>query len=81
MIRFIDIGKQIAVDETDPEWPRQFAFWDTIYDVFLRFDGEQVWDDWKSFERAFIAQEPFTYDKELLNRCRVLCPQWVFTTA
>lgn len=76
MIRFIDIDKQIAVDPTDPDWPRQFAFYDTIYDVFLNFSGEEVWEDWPSFEKALISTRP-DYDEILLQRCKNLCPDWV----
>lgn len=45
MMRFIDLGKQIAVDETDPDYPRQFAFYDTIdhRQVYrTRSDGSRV---------------------------------------
>jgi hypothetical protein len=87
MIRFIDLGKQIAVDETDPEWPRQFAFYDTVDDTFVSFDGTEVWDSWGEFESDLIYMaetdmREFPYrtelKKETLKRFRGLCPDWVF---
>ena len=44
MIRFIDLGKQIAADPNNPEWMKEFAFYDTLQAQFLTFDGRQVFD-------------------------------------
>jgi hypothetical protein len=72
MIRFIDLGKQIAVDEADPEYPRQFAFFNTINDCFVHFDGFEVFDSWDDFIKT---AEP---DESFINRVRGMCPEWVF---
>ena len=53
MIRFIDLGKQIAADESDTAWPRQFAFFDTADCTFLYLNGRQVWDSWQDFTSAW----------------------------
>ena len=68
MIRFIDLGKQIAVDESDPEWHRQFAFFNTIDDHFLEFNGEQVWESWAEFSAAY--QGHYKPDPEHLARLK-----------
>jgi hypothetical protein len=69
MIRFIDLGKQIGIDE---EWPREFAFFDTVSDKFLKFGNEQVWESWNDFlESGFIGQY-------FIDRLKPLCPSWVF---
>lgn len=79
MMRFIDLGKQIAVDESDPEWPRQFAFFNTIDNQFLKFDGEVVWDSWYEFTLAFDEEGIDDQDaKRLFERLSSLCPPWVF---
>jgi hypothetical protein len=84
MIRFIDIGKQIAVDETDPDEPRQFAFFNTIDSQFLKFDGEQVWSTWDEFVAAYaahyaahyISREADPYVDRELKRFEGLCHPW-----
>lgn len=85
MIRFIDLGKQIAVDESDPEYPRQFCFFNTIDDQFLIYDGEQVWETWEEFDRAWRVHLSFACSQILIQslnneyyRLRSLCPAWVF---
>jgi len=79
MIRFIDLGKQIAVDETDPEWPRQFAFYDTVYDVFYEFGGEQVWDNWKEFEKAYLDNcNTMDLRGRPIERFRNISQHWIF---
>jgi hypothetical protein len=85
MMRFIDLGKQIAVDESDPDWNREFAFFNTINDHFLEFDDEQVWDSWESFEesvrehfRPTGSKRDKEYAEDLLRRLKSLCPKWVF---
>ncbi len=69
-MRFIDLGKQIGIDE---EWPREFCFWNTVSDRFLEFGGYQVWTDWKDFTGDFDG------DAGMLERLKGLCPSWVFT--
>ena len=55
MIRFIYIGDQIMEGERD------FAFFDTVTDTFLDFDGDQVFASIEEFEAAASG--------ELLARC------------
>ena len=76
MIRFIDLGKQIASYEADPEYPRQFAFYNTVSDTFLSANGGQVFDSWDEF----LAHAALELTLETINRCRSLCPKWVFNT-
>ena len=75
MIRFIDLGKQIAVDETDPSYPRQFAFFDTIYSQFVRINGDVVFDSMNDLLRAIELDEDFGAEKAI--RFFSLCPEWV----
>ena len=76
MIRFIDLGKQIAVDETDPAWPRQFAFYDTIQDRFISINGYMVFD---SLADMISEIEQDYTDAEFANRLLNLLPDWVKT--
>lgn len=64
MIRFIDLRGQHTGSN--------FAFWDTVRDVFVSICTEQAWDNWQDFEE--IAQGR-VYE---LDRFRRLCPEWVF---
>jgi hypothetical protein len=43
MIRFINLGKQLWVDDEE-ECPDDFAFFDTVRDEFKTFSGFQVWN-------------------------------------
>ena len=64
MIRFINIGDQIA------ENCRAFAFFDTVTNTFLAFDGEQVFETEEEFIDAASG--------ELLDHCLSLIPESVF---
>lgn len=75
MMRFIDLGKQIAVDESDPDYPRQFAFYDTVTDRFIAANYEQVFDSWDEF----LEQAATELSLQLINRLRSLCPEWVLS--
>lgn len=71
MIRFIDLGKQIAVDETDPDYPRQFAFYNTVSDTFVDLGGfGHVWNSWIDILKYAKV------DSELLDRLWRLSPDW-----
>lgn len=70
MIRFIDLGKQIGLDD---EWPREFAFFDTISDTFVDIGGEQTWASWDQLVTSGDG------DSSFLRRLKSLCPSWVFT--
>lgn len=84
MIRFIDLGKQIGpggVEDKDWSWPRQFCFFNTIYDNFVTLDGVQVWDSWKEFEKDYIEEfkdSDGRFGNYNIMRFKNLCPQWVF---
>ena len=56
MIRFIDLTGQIA---GEPD--RYFAWFDTITDTFIEYNGYQIWDSWKDFEEDFEA-DPRIHD-------------------
>jgi len=48
MIRYICIGDQIAEGAND------FAWFDTVRDVFQVFNGEQVWSEWEDFTKDYV---------------------------
>lgn len=73
MIRFIDLGTQITCD---PQGDRCFAFFDTVVDKFMSFDGEQMWTAWIDFEEDFYRT--YNANDSLLQRIKSLCPAWVF---
>jgi hypothetical protein len=72
MIRFIDLGRQISCGGA-----REFAFYNTIPDMFVDFGGSgcQTWNCWEDFKEAFHLQDGYND----LDRFKVLCPEWVFT--
>ena len=72
MIRFIDLGKQIALDENDPDWHREFAFYDTITASFLRFDGQSVFDSVED-----LLEQMDDFDAAYMKRITSLIPKWV----
>jgi hypothetical protein len=72
LIRFIDLGKQIATDPNDPEWMREFAFYDTLQAQFLSFDGRQVFDSFEDLRECMDDGDP-AYIKKILG----LLPAWV----
>jgi hypothetical protein len=72
MIRFIDLGKQIATDPDDPEWMREFAFYDTCIAQFLSFDGRQVFDS-----REDLLEQMDDEDAVYMKRIIGLIPSWV----
>lgn len=72
MIRFIDLGKQIALDENDPDWPREYCFYDTCMAQFVSFDGQQIFDSIADLEEQMDDDDP-SYVKRILS----LIPSWV----
>jgi hypothetical protein len=62
MIRFVDLGNQLNMNET--AGPRYFAWYDTVRDHFLDFDGEQTFNTWAEFEPVC--------PKDLIGRLRPL---------
>jgi hypothetical protein len=77
MIRFVDLGRQLEVDESDPDAVRSFAFYDTISDTFINFNGSETFDDWNSLVSVFFPDE--FPDDNMLQRLKGLCPDWVFS--
>jgi hypothetical protein len=75
MIRFIDIGRQIALDENDESEPRQFAFYDTTSDRFISINGWQVFDSLGDLLREIEQDETMT--AEFTMRLFGLTPEWV----
>ena len=69
MIRFIDLGDQIC------EGTREFAFYCTIVDNFLMFDGCECFCSWKEFDSCMDDNYGYHGGKE---RFKSLCPEWVF---
>jgi len=49
MVRFIRVEKGKIDDETE-----YFAWWDTIHDVFMTFEGEQMFESWEQFEEYYV---------------------------
>jgi hypothetical protein len=72
MIRFIDLGKQIAPDPNDPEWMREFALYDTLEARFLDFGGQVVFDSREDLIENIDDNDP-GYVKKILG----LLPEWV----
>ena len=65
MLRFIDIRNQGTGN--------RFAFYDTIRDRFVEISSEMAWKSLKDFKYCCeVAAE-----KELFERCKVLCSEWV----
>ncbi|KKK86887.1 hypothetical protein LCGC14_2758710, partial [marine sediment metagenome] len=49
MIRFINLTGQIFIDD-EPN----FAWYDTIIDVFMSFNHSQEWSTWEEFEEDLM---------------------------
>jgi hypothetical protein len=60
MIRYIYVGDQID------EGAKDFAFFDTITDSFISFDGEQVFSSMKDFTDYAIEDERYIRCMELI---------------
>lgn len=63
MIRFLNLGSQISMEDGDVD----FAFYDTVADRILEFSGNQVWPSWADFELDYIGDD--------LERFRRLIPE------
>jgi hypothetical protein len=75
MIRFVDLGKQLEVDELDDDSVRSFAFYDTVSDTFINLNGSESFDSWQSVEDMFVPED---FPIGTLGRLKGLCPGWVF---
>lgn len=65
MIRYVYIGDQIT------EGSKEFAFFDTITDRFLTFDGCQVFEGKEELKELLFT----TNNPDLLKRCFALIPE------
>lgn len=72
MIRFIDLGKQIAIHEDDPNWKRQYAFYDTLEARFLTIGSQQIFDSYEDVLGQLDGEDP-AYMKRIMS----LIPAWV----
>ena len=73
MIRFIDIGKQIAQDANDSDWPREFALYDTLEARFVCLDGREVWDSVEDIVECLDDDDSHIYQKRILS----VIAEWV----
>jgi hypothetical protein len=72
LIRFIDLGKQIASDPDDPEWAREFCFYDTLQASFVSFDSRVVFDSIEDLKDC-LDDNDAVYTRRILS----LLPPWV----
>ena len=70
MIRFIRIGNQISLID-DKGW-HDFAWFNTITDTFMEFNGEQVWNSWDSFAEDYSEDIPQNEEVYSLERFKGL---------
>lgn len=56
MKRFIDIGRQLHLDETDEENSTAFSFYCTITGRYERFSGSQTWESISEFIEDYQAE-------------------------
>ncbi len=72
MIRFVDLRGQGIVGG-------RFAFFNTTTDRFLSMGGDQVWLAWSEVVMdARFDVSCGTMAPEMLDRLRLLCPDWAF---
>ena len=51
MKRFIDIGHQMYLDDSEP---KQFSFYCTVVDSYERFSDEDIWDNANDFKNDYL---------------------------
>lgn len=71
MIRFIDLRGQGT--------GYRFAFWDTVFDRFVRIAGDEAWDDAADFRDAFdMMGQPYEdgVKSSGVERFVALMPDW-----
>jgi hypothetical protein len=77
MIRFVEVRGVYLEDEQGNE-KLCFGFWDTVYDRFVRFADQVLFEsmqDWK--ESIDFQAEVDEVDAELVERCeRLVPPKW-----
>jgi hypothetical protein len=72
LIRFIDLGKQIATDPDDHKWSREFCFYDTLEAQFVSFDRRVVFDSFDDLKDC-LDENDVAYGRRILG----LLPSWV----
>jgi hypothetical protein len=77
MIRFVDIGRQLAYDEKDESEPRQFAFYNTMFNQFVKINGYHVFDSLADLMQELEQDDTIT--AEFATRLINLTPKWVRT--
>lgn len=70
MKRFVDLRQS--------EIGCNFAWWDTVRNVFESFNGDFGFEDWEDFTYSFNSDN--RYKDVDLARYRSLCPDWAFDT-
>lgn len=69
MIIFLNLKDQILKGESS------FAFYDTISNTILEFDGQQVFDSKEEFEHAYLMSPLLNRSTRPLSRFISLIPQ------
>lgn len=71
MIRFVYIGEQII------DGNQNFAWYDTITDEFISFNGQMIFDSWEDFEKAHELEKADAWMGEHtdIERFRSLFPK------
>ena len=72
MIRFVDLGKQLAVDPSDKDAPREFAYYDTSTRQVISFEGDQVFSSWTDLERWISP----IISPMAIERLKAVTPKW-----
>lgn len=75
MMRFVDLGRQLHVDESDLTQPRQFAFFDTVTSTFISIEGYCVFDSLG--ELLQVIELEGNIDERFANRIMRSLPEWV----
>jgi hypothetical protein len=72
MIRLIDLGKQTS----DGDGPRQFAFWNTVKDMFLDYNDTQAWATYEQLQQDIFWHIGREAGYDTLRRLEPLVPAW-----
>jgi hypothetical protein len=79
MIVFVDLGYQCWLVESRYK-TRNFAFFDTIQEMFITAGGIHVWGTWEQFKAALNGTPECLREEcyEPIDTYHRLCPKWVF---
>lgn len=72
MIRCIDLGKQTS----GGAGPRQFAFWSTVADIFIDYNGASAWASEQELELDMVFHLGREQTDKILARLTRLTPKW-----